>query len=736
MSLLIAVELLALTGVAIAQPILDVFGRAPEFFVALRARPFHIVVFALAVILVPPAAIFAVEFVITRLVPSRRRVLVHVVVVMTLVGLLTVQVLKKTASWSGWLALLGAVGVATGVGIGYLRRAWVRTWIRFAAIGPVIFVASFLFLSPAHTLLGGASEQARTPVVAEPASRGPVVVIIFDELPVRSLLDHRGRIDAERFPGFGALAADSTWYRNTTAVATHTNYAVPAILTGRYADPGQVSPDAVLHPDNLFRLLGGAYRFNVVESKTQLCVVSRCNAKDPENRPDPEFVREPTDASADDLGTTDAPLPRLFERAIDVYRSLIGLSNQGAAVDAEQSRIDLPATTPTNPSTTTTLAPGATPTSMQPTMIDPVDAAARPAQFDSWLQTIDADTKHPQLSVIHSVLPHSPWFLDSNGVAYQVPEGDANLVGFEGIRWLDAPGAVATARQRHLLMTRYTDHLVRALQSRLEALGIWESTTVIVTSDHGAAFEPGGYFRRWEPANSVDVAGVPLFVHGPDFESGAVVDAPTQSVDIVPTIADVTNVRVPWRIDGVSMLGLPSTPRRSHPYVKASDDLGGFRVENLDVVDHLADLLARRPVSGADGGDDLAILRSGPSGALIGRSIDAVTIDAASVGDVHQQFPEVALDAFRADDSGVVPALVIGTLRDVDENETIVVVLDHQIAATATAFRAANGDVTFTALIPPEWLRTGAHRVQYFRLVPTAPGGFESAPVLAPLEPQ
>ncbi len=65
--------------------------------------------------------------------------------------------------------------------------------------------------------------------VGEPA---PVVMIVFDEFPVASLLDGEGNIQAEHFPNFARLAADGTWFRNAVGVHQQTEKAIPTILTG------------------------------------------------------------------------------------------------------------------------------------------------------------------------------------------------------------------------------------------------------------------------------------------------------------------------------------------------------------------------------------------------------------------------------------------------------------------------------------------------------------------------
>ena len=92
---------------------------------------------------------------------------------------------------------------------------------------------------------------------------GVQVVVLFDELPVTSLMDARGRVDATLFPHFADLARTATWYRNTTAVSGATEQAVPAVLTGRYPREGLL-PRFADHPRNLFTLLAGSHDLQVV----------------------------------------------------------------------------------------------------------------------------------------------------------------------------------------------------------------------------------------------------------------------------------------------------------------------------------------------------------------------------------------------------------------------------------------------------------------------------------------
>ena len=120
---------------------------------------------------------------------------------------------------------------------------------------------------------------ARSPGSAPPRhGDGPpqtIVVVVFDELPLTSLMGPGGRIDAGRYPSFAGLARTATWYRGATAVHDSTALAVPAMLDGRYPKRGLRS-DVISHPVNLFTLLAHSYEVNASEEATGLCPTSLC----------------------------------------------------------------------------------------------------------------------------------------------------------------------------------------------------------------------------------------------------------------------------------------------------------------------------------------------------------------------------------------------------------------------------------------------------------------------------
>lgn len=104
-------------------------------------------------------------------------------------------------------------------------------------------------------------------------------MVLFDELPITSLLGRSGRVDGVRYPNFAALAGDATWYANSTTVADSTKWAIPAILDGR-APRRMLKPTVAAHPKNLFTLLHRrGYRLQVEEEATDLCPYSNCRRR-------------------------------------------------------------------------------------------------------------------------------------------------------------------------------------------------------------------------------------------------------------------------------------------------------------------------------------------------------------------------------------------------------------------------------------------------------------------------
>ena len=121
--------------------------------------------------------------------------------------------------------------------------------------------------------------------------------------------------------------------------------------------------------------------------------------------------------------------------------------------------------------------------------------------------------------------------------------------------WNGNQGAVDQYWQRHLLQLGYANTVLARIVARLRATGLYDRALLVVTADHGVSFRAGQKRRPLSPANLEDIAYVPLFVKLPHQTRGRVVRRPSRNTDIVPTIAAALGVRVPWHVDGHSLLG-------------------------------------------------------------------------------------------------------------------------------------------------------------------------------------
>ncbi|MEL7210713.1 MAG: hypothetical protein AAGK32_21165, partial [Actinomycetota bacterium] len=128
-----AAELLGLTGLVIAQPILAVYGAAPEEFTARRASTAAIVVFTAVVVLAPPLALWVLEQP-ARLLGPERRERVHRFILSALAGLLALEVLKELIGTRAVVLLVVAVSAAVAFFLAASRFPPVRQAVRYLAV--------------------------------------------------------------------------------------------------------------------------------------------------------------------------------------------------------------------------------------------------------------------------------------------------------------------------------------------------------------------------------------------------------------------------------------------------------------------------------------------------------------------------------------------------------------------------------------------------------------------------
>ena len=671
-------ELLALTGFVVAQPVFDFMSRAVEFLLFRQAGASEIVALTAAVVLVPPLALWTLGLLASAASRPLGRI-VHVATLAVLTMIFLVQLLRGPASGVG-LAVVALVLAAI------LIRAYVvwpstRSWLRVLAVAPLVFAGIFLFTSPVRALLR--PEGTSTPGTPREET-APVVMILFDEMPLLSLLQD-GEIDARLYPNFAALAGDGTLFRNATSVAARTVHSVPALLTGDLPKQS-VAPVNQYFPGNLFAVLSASHDVRALESVTALCPSEVCT----EN----EWGRTKKRVLVADAARIWIARVWPTSRMPDAVESWF----RRGTINAPAGRL--------SPSDATFLLHRAN--------------DDQPVRFERFLAAIDG--RGTPFHFVHLVLPHAPYQFLPDGRRY--PPEDLGLVNYEQRTPASWPALVN--RQRHILQAMYVDHLLGQAIDRLKQVGLYDRAAIVVTTDHGISFAPGLELgtRNLRPENQHEVAWVPLIMKSPGQTTGEVRDDNVLSIDVAPTIADLAGVDIPWDVDGISLLGASrddeGKPFFNQPGVELQlDTAGSFRKVREGAL------------------SDLVVAQNGPSGAftlrqygdVVGRHVDGLVATDGPTGTAHLARPEAlrVLDP----DAPVLPSLVTGYL-ELPATEAapaeVAIALDGVIVSASELYEEAGKPYRFAAMIPSRYMSQRIESVDVFLMERT-----QGAMVLRPV---
>lgn len=114
---------------------------------------------------------------------------------------------------------------------------------------------------------------------------------------------------------------------------------------------------------------------------------------------------------------------------------------------------------------------------------------------------------------------------------------------------------------------RYSDDALAALVAKLQALGVWENTLLVFTSDHGEEFFEHGVLGHGFSLYQ-EVVNVPLVFRGPGVPAGQTLAEPVQIVDLAATVLALAGTGVEEFGDGKSfhraLLAPASPPSAAH----------------------------------------------------------------------------------------------------------------------------------------------------------------------------
>lgn len=680
------VHLAALWALGVAQPIFDLLGHNAEFFVARDSEPIDIVLFALALVTVPPLALVTLET-LAWLIHQRLREVLHVTFVAMLVAIIALQVLKGIADGSSEALFPLSALLGLGGALVYWRVRPLRSFLTVLSPTPLVVLLLFLFVSPVSKLVTGGEAEAS---LADVSASAPVVMVVLDELPLSSLLRPDGEIDAERYPSFAAIARDSTWFTRTATTHPNSEHAVPSILTGRWPIRDTL-PIVADHPQNVFTLLGRSHRVKVTETLTRLCPSELCREEQGESLgsrlgslasdlsvvslhlllPDDLRLRLPSISGTwrDFRGGPEIPMGRT---PVDKKRAEARLGRRHAAAQGDPDR------------------------------------AGTVASFVSKIESPGAGAR-PPFYFLHILIPHHPWQYLPSGRGYG--RGDLN-VGLADLEW-DNSEAALRGYQRHLLQVGFVDRLLGDLLRRLRTTGMYQRSLVVVTADHGVSFHSNQPFRALTRKTEADVALVPLLVKAPRQHRGRVVDSPLQTTDILPTMADLLGIEIPWRVDGRSGLD-PGVARRaffiSNPLF---DTRERYPVRRLEA--GLAASVARKVAIFGTGDAPPGLYGIGPHPELLGRRAALPMRQSAGL---TASIDDPGLFGAVDPKSRFLPVHVSGELHGPGSSRTLdlAVAVNGRVAAVVRSV-SGDGPRIFDAMLPESALRPGSNKLEVFEVL-------------------
>lgn len=322
----------------------------------------------------------------------------------------------------------------------------------------------------------------------------------------------------------------------------------------------------------------------------------------------------------------------------------------------------------------------------------------------------------PTFYMKHVLLPHGPY--------QYLPSGKQTRLGYQDpVPGMNGPAGFADRfltqhnEQRLQLQTGYVDFQLGRLFERMVDNGTFDQALIVVVADHGFSFDVGVRDRRTVTRQNIDeIAPVPMFVKAPGQRRGRTDGAYARTIDVVPTIADVLNVKLPYRADGRSAFSRAVKRRRFVRMLrrdfKGAITVSARRMEAL----RRANVRARLALFGSG---DIAALYTGigPNRHLLGRA--ASEQQQVAPGKVRASISGAASLQTVRESSVLLPTQIGGPVRGGKRGarRDIAVAVNGRIEAVGRTFylRGSRRE-SFAVNVPEGALRPGRNTVEVFQL--------------------
>jgi hypothetical protein len=321
----------------------------------------------------------------------------------------------------------------------------------------------------------------------------------------------------------------------------------------------------------------------------------------------------------------------------------------------------------------------------------------------------------PALRFLHISAPHDPWTrLDSGKLYRRMNIGPDAIPGDDSGSWGDDEWLVNQGWQRYLLQVRFADLCLGRILDRLEETGLFDESMIVVTADHGFAFRARCSRRDPQGATLSDLIPVPLFIKYPHQTKSMISDRNVETIDILPTIADVLGLPKDSNWDGQSLM--TEVPERPRKMVVASPAiiLEAAFPGRFEYVDRLHKVFGK----GVEGAfTDLQFLPE-----LSGR--ESSPLLSSTQSKLTLTLSEGRLSS-EAGEQNLVPCYYQGQVSgttSADKPAILAVAVNGRIQATTRTSIAPTSHGEWSVMVPPNAFTDATDRVQFFEVEQKAGG--------------
>jgi hypothetical protein len=670
---------LGLSTIAIAQPMLDLYGKNLPVFSSAKVSRYEISVFVFIVVVFPVLIACLLEF-IGRIIHPKSGLWIRRLILGLFGAIFILTSLRQLGVDNPVFVFITAL--LSGGGLVWLinNKNWAKTFVAYLAFVAPLVTGVFVYNTQDLLFPNTLPIASTNSTGVDDSGKPPVVLIVIDEAPLFSLLDAEGEINKERFPNLAQLSKDATWHRNAIGVSNWTAQAVPAIFTSLFPEQGDL-PLASVHPKNIFTALADTYPLNVYEPITSLCPSSLCKSVVPigerwNTARFRDFMRDALVVFGHRIFPKSLRdnLPRIDEG----WGGFAGSDSEESA-NNEAERMSLLRTFG---------------------VLGPVYQT----NILSELTTRMTAATTPEAYIAHLLVPHRPWRGTPDERVYRIysPDVPQDVVP-------DDLDQRRTIYQRYLLQMGLLDTALGRMISDMKQANVWDESLVILAADHGLTLETGTKVRQAVFSNNQitdDLYRVPMFVKLPKQKSGGTTDCTVSVLDVLPTVLSVTNLETGWTFDGRDVS--TDCPNDTTRKITSPSGEGIFANSIAMLFERSAkyDTLVSR-----SGGTD-RIAAVGRSASLVGQMLKTNSSDSGVASWSIVELPKFTNVLTQR--GALIPVQLKGVMRlsqQMPANAEGIITVNGVAAGVISEIGGAVGEINFDVVINYRLLTQGTHEV-------------------------